>query len=202
MVEEKHDENVIKKLVAMEQRIRYCRRCVSNPYESLMPALGKGELDPEILIVFESDGDHGANMDLFLTVRAMVKQVFQVRKIYHTFLLRCQTARLFLLNARIYTGEDQFDEVHNTQDFSYVDPAAVFIFSCLPFLVEEIDILRPPVILLCGDTVSDYVLKAYGFYEPLPDKVDYRLTDFTFLAAPPAEQLTWQQLHKLASLLT
>jgi len=44
----------------------------------------KGELDPEALLVFEYENNFTRDMNNIIEMRNLIKQVFNLEKIYHT----------------------------------------------------------------------------------------------------------------------
>ena len=58
------------------------------------------------------------------------------------------------------------------------DEAALF---CLPYLIEEITILNPRIVILFGSRVSEFVLKSYGIYDAEESRAVYKYKDIVFL---------------------
>ena len=43
------------------------------------------------------------------------------------------------------------------------------IIACMPYLIEEIQILNPKYVLLMGERVSMFVLKSLGYYDGITE---------------------------------
>lgn len=181
-------ENNIRNIIALEDRISQCRRCQSLVRCTAKPALGKGELEPDIMLIFESENSFTRNKENILRLRKLIKNEFDNDKIYHTFMIRC--------NAKSCTRRDSIEiylsnkllDVNNSCVLTgkkcdgilvkASDEAAVY---CLPYLIEEIEIFKPSTVILFGSKVSEYILKAYGMYDKEESKLIYKYDDKTFL---------------------
>lgn len=170
-------EVIIRRIINMEDRISRCQRCSLLNQCVIKPSLGKGELEPDIMMVFESDNSLTKDSRRLIDLRNLIKSELNVDKIYHTFLVRCEpkvcTVRQNLNN---FTGSacsykkllDRDNKcLLNSKICSgiSVKPSDEEIIFCLPFLLEEMEILNPPNIILFGDRVIDYVAKSFGVYE-------------------------------------
>ncbi len=83
-------EKNIRRIIEMEDRICQCQRCLALIKCLRKPSMGKGELDPEALLVFEYENNFTRDMNNIIEMRNLIKQVFNLEKIYHTFMVRCQ----------------------------------------------------------------------------------------------------------------
>ncbi|MEN6326901.1 MAG: hypothetical protein ABFD18_11930 [Syntrophomonas sp.] len=170
-------ETSIRKIIDMEDRISKCQRCSHLNQCVLKPSLGKGELEPEVMMVFESDNNLTKDSSRLISLRNLIKNELNVNKIYHTFMVRCEpkvcTVRQNLNNftggnsnyKRLLDRENRCLLNSKACSGISVKPTDEEIIFCLPFLLEEIVILNPPHIILFGERVIDYVAKSFGVYE-------------------------------------
>lgn len=206
-------ETSIRKIIDMEVRISKCQRCLHLNQCVLKPSLGKGELEPEIMMVFESDNNFTKNSSRLISLRDLIKKELNVAKIYHTFMVRCEpkvcTVRQNLNN---FTGgnsnyKKMLDRENkcllNSKACSgiYVKPTDEEIIFCLPFLLEEMVILNPPHIILFGERVIDYVAKSFGVYE-LNGSVCFTKRNTTFYLASNEENFDINSCKQLKSHFT
>jgi len=56
-------ELVIRRIINMEDRISNCQRCGAITRCIRKPSLGKGDLEPDILMVLESDNYYSRDMN-------------------------------------------------------------------------------------------------------------------------------------------
>lgn len=169
-------ETRIRKIIDMEDRISRCQRCLHLNQCVLKPSLGKGELEPEVMMVFESDNNFTKDSRRLIGLRNLIKDELCVEKVYHTFLVRCEpkvcTVRQNLNNftggnsnyKKILDRENKCLLNSKTCSGISVKPADEEIIFCLPFLLEEMVILNPPHIILFGERVIDYIAKSFGVY--------------------------------------
>jgi len=165
-------ELLVKRIIQMEARINACKRCSSAHHCFNTPSMGKGDLTPEILLVFQSQGNRRPEMNNYIEIRQMLKKEFDQERIYHTFLVRCQpqacfhiddTEDMLVRHKAFYKKECQFNE----PDCPGIPilPTSKEVVSCLPYLIEEIDILAPNTVILFGKRTAEFVLKAKGVLE-------------------------------------
>ncbi|MDD3307897.1 MAG: hypothetical protein PHO29_12480 [Acetobacterium sp.] len=169
-------EASIRKIIDMEDRISKCQRCAHLNQCILKPSLGKGELEPEVMMVFESDNNFTKDSSRLISLRNLIKKELNINKIYHTFMVRCEpkvcTVRQNLNN---FTGNSNYKKLLDRENKCLlnskacsgisVKPTDEEIIFCLPFLLEEMVILNPPHVILFGERVIDYVAKSVGQYE-------------------------------------
>ncbi|MDD3852074.1 MAG: uracil-DNA glycosylase family protein [Syntrophomonadaceae bacterium] len=166
-------ENNIRRIINMEDRVCNCDRCKNVTPCVRKPSLGKGELEPELLLVFESES---LSREEVLKLRNIIKEGLNIDKIYHTYLVRCQpkvcTSRN---NVNHYSFPRLIDNDSNClltgQSCSGIPVPSNNdeIIACMPFLIEEIQILNPKYVLLMGDRVSMFVLKSFGYYNHITE---------------------------------
>lgn len=167
-------EQNIKAIIDMEERICQCNRCPSLTRCIRKPSLGKGDLEPQIVLVFECESEFTRNLDKIIPLRDCIKEHFSMDKIYHTFLVRCQPkACSSSQNTNSYMDIKLLDKDYNCLltnqkcDGIAIKPSNPDIMACLPFLLEELQILKPNIVILFGQRVSEYLLKAYGVFSPV-----------------------------------
>ena len=165
-----NEQQHIKRIIHMEARINACRRCSSSRRCLRQPALGKGDLTPEVLLVFMS-ARHSENRN-YMEIRQMLGKELATEKIYHTYMARCQP------QACVHIDDLEDMLVRETAFFESscpfpgavcqgvpIVPAGIQITACLPYLMEEIDILAPQTIILFGERTAEFGLKALGILE-------------------------------------
>lgn len=169
-------EDNIRRIISMEDRIMECNRCPELQRCIRKPDLGKGDLEPEAVLVFESANYFTADIDNILRIRRSIAAEFGIEKIYHTFLVRCQPkACPQINNTNCYGDTKLIDKNYNCIlnnklcDGIPVRPTDVQIVSCLSYTIEEFAILNPLYIFLFGERVADFLLKSWGIF------TDYKL---------------------------
>ncbi|HPF21353.1 MAG TPA: hypothetical protein PLC88_08435 [Syntrophomonas sp.] len=165
-------EQNIKKIINMEDRIIKCDRCQSLTRCIRRPSLGKGDLEPELLMVFEYDNPFTMKREAVLNLRDTIKNHLGTEKIYYTFLARCQPKACAVReNANCFMSNKLIDKELNCLltnakcEGIPIKPSVDVIMNCLPYLMEEIEILQPAYVVLFGNRVGDYVLKSCGYFE-------------------------------------
>ncbi|KUG03794.1 hypothetical protein ASZ90_018830 [hydrocarbon metagenome] len=199
-------EQNIRFIIEMEDRIAQCKRCKSLLSCIRKPSMGKGDLEPDIILVFENDTKAAQNSDKLLELREMIKSEFNTSKIYHTFMVRCQPkACAIRSNTSCYMDNKKLiDRDYNcllsgkSCEGIPIKPADDSIISCLPFLLEEVEILDPSTVILFGERVSDFVLKSYGIFDDIkPGDTFYDSTGRVFISVPIQEEFTLEECHKI-----
>lgn len=165
-------EQIIRRIINMEDRIVNCQRCGSVTRCIRKPSLGKGELEPELLMVLESDNQFSRDINRMIELRNLVKTGLGFEKVYHTYLVRCQPKACTVRgDISCYSKRKLLDKDYHCLltekacEGISIHPAAENVIACLPFLLEEISILNPKYIMLFGKRVSEFVLKSYGYFE-------------------------------------
>lgn len=165
-------EQNIKKIINMEDRIVKCNRCQSLTRCIRKPSLGKGDLEPELLMVFEYDNPFTMNRDAVLNLRDILKKHLQTERIYYTFLDRCQPKACAVReNANCFMSSKLIDKelscllTNKKCEGIPIKPSVDVMMNCLPYLMEEVEILRPDYVILFGNRVGDYVLKSCGYFD-------------------------------------
>lgn len=201
-------EEKIRLIINMEDRIIKCKKCKSLLRCSRKPAMGKGELEPDIILVFEMENEFTRNQNYLIELRDLIKKDFGVNKIYHTFLVRCQPKACPLPDGKTWTGDMKLiNKEHNCILTSKmcegipVRPGNEEILSCLPFLVEEINILKPKTVILFGEKVGEFVLRAFGILDEFRVNSRYESENLIFLTADQQQAFFAEECSLLASLV-
>jgi uracil-DNA glycosylase len=169
--------------------------------------MGKGDLEPDLIMVFESDVQIIENPDRLLECREMVKAEFNVSKIYHTFMVRCQpkacvirnSTSCYLHNNKLIDRELRCLLSGKPCEGIPIKPADNDIISCLPYLLEELEILNPKILMLFGERVSEFVLKAYGIFEDYtPGAAFYDADKRLFITLPEPEEFSPEECKRIA----
>lgn len=200
-------EEKIRRIIMMEDRIMKCKKCPSLLKCNRKPALGKGDLDPEMMLVFEMETDFTRNFNKLVSLRESIKSNFGTGRIYHTFMVRCQPKACPLTRNKTWDGDIKLiDKEYNCIlngkicEGVPVSPGNEEIISCLPFLVEEINILKPKTVVLFGEKVGDFVLKSFGIFEEVRLNSRYENGDFVFLVTKKQELFSDEECSLLAGL--
>lgn len=201
-------EQNIRRIIEMEDRICQCQRCPSLVKCLRKPSMGKGELDPEALLIFEYENSYTRDINNIIRLRNIIKQELKLDKIYHTFMVRCQPKACATRQSVTCYGEGKWIDKdytcllsNKTCDGIPVKPGNSEIISCLSFLLEEIEILHPTYLLLFGERVTEFVLKSYGIYSNLATNQRYEYEHMTFLTAIDENEFQPDNCHQLLNIL-
>ena len=202
-------EKNIRRIIEMEDKICQCQRCPSLVKCIRKPSMGKGELEPEALLVFEYENNFTRDINNVIKLRNLIKQEFKVDKIYHTFMVRCQPKACAARQSVNCYGKGKWIDKdyncllsNNTCDGIPVKPGTGEIISCLPFLLEEIEILNPIYLFLFGDRVAEFVLKSYGVYDNFVAYQRYAYEQMVFLTSVNEDKFELESCHQLVNILS
>lgn len=201
-------EQNIRRIIEMEDRICQCQRCPSLVKCLRKPSMGKGELDPQALLIFEYENSYTRDINNIIKLRNIIKQELKLDKVYHTFMVRCQPKACATRQSVTCYGEGKWIDKdytcllsNKTCDGVPVKPGNSEIISCLSFLLEEIEILHPTYLLLFGERVTEFVLKSYGIYNDLATNQRYEYEHMTFLTAIDENEFQPDNCHQLLNIL-
>ncbi len=201
-------EQNIRRIIEMEDRICQCQRCPSLVKCLRKPSMGKGELDPEALLIFEYENSYTRDINNIIRLRNIIKQELKLDKIYHTFMVRCQPKACATRQSVNCYGQGKWiDKDYNCLlsskacDGIPFRPGTSEIISCLPFLIEEIEILHPAYVFLFGERVSEFVLKSYGIYSNLTTNQRYEYEHMIFLTAVEENEFQPDNCYQLLNIL-
>lgn len=201
-------EQNIRFIIQMEDRIAQCARCAPLLSCIRKPSMGKGDLEPELIMVFESDIQIMENPDRLLELREMIKADFKVSKVYHTFLVRCQpkacvlrnSTSCYLPNNKLIDRDLRCLLSGKPCEGIPIKPSDDNIISCLPFLLEELEILNPRILLMFGERVSEFILKSYGIFEDISlDEVYYDGKGRFFVPLPEPAEFSREDSHRIST---
>lgn len=200
-------EQNIKRIINMEDRIAQCNRCPSLTRCIRKPSLGKGDLEPQVLLVFECENQFTLDLDKVIHLRDSVKKNFSTERVYHTFMVRCQPkACTSRQNTNCYMTSKLLDRentclLSNSQcEGIPVKPSSDEVMSCLPFLMEEIEVLKPDYVILFGQRVGEYVLKSYGVFDQVENNKRYEKDSINFLTTGDEKAFTNEEASALSRL--
>lgn len=182
-------EQNIRRIIEMEDRICLCQRCLGITQCVRKPSLGKGDLDPAIMLIFESENAYTGDINKIIELRNMIKNNTGVQKIYHTFMVRCCPKSCSTMqNTTCYLNTKLLDKDYNCAlsrsrcNGIPIKPRNEEIISCLPFLLEEIAILKPRYIFMFGKRVSEFLLRSYGIFDDIELGTKFKYDDIVLLA--------------------
>lgn len=200
-------EQHIKSIIKLEERIAQCRRCPELIRCTSQISLGKGDLQPEVLMVFECEDSQTRNTAWIIGIRNMIKKYFRITQIYHTFLVRCHPKSCisnqddgYFLTSRLIDRSGICLLNRQPCNGIAIKPSNEEIINCLYFLLEEITILNPKYVILFGNRVKDFILKTYGIFDTDNNNLVYRYENLAFLVAVEAEACQDYEIQKLAFL--
>ncbi len=205
MVNGFREEN-IRRIIDLEDRISECRRCPEQLHCVRRPAMGKGELHPDIMIVFETENQYTADLERVIELRRLIKSCFGADRIYHTYMMRC-TPKVCSTRHSVccYTDSKLLDKDYHcilTEEPCtgvHVKPDTAQIINCLAYLIEEIEILSPRYVLLMGERVGEFVLKCYGIFDCLSPGQFFYSNQRSFIVAHNEKLFTSDECRQLAS---
>lgn len=207
MVATGNREQNIRRVIEMEDRICQCQRCPSLVRCLRKPSMGKGELEPEGMLIFEYDNNFTKDINRVITLRNLIKKELNLDKIYHTFMVRCQPkACASRQSVNCYSDSKWIDKDYicvlsgRSCDGIPVKPGTGEIISCLPFLLEEIEILHPQYLILFGERVAEFVLKAYGIYNNIALERCYQYEQMKFLTTVDESNFQQENCKDLSAL--
>lgn len=167
-------DQTVRMLVKMEERIAKCARCKEEYFCYSRPAIGRGDVEADIMVVFLCEDEYCADRNNIINMREEIKAVAggQV-KLYHSYLVRCVRRSCYRLKGKESLFNGRLLKKDGTcllsgQPCSGVieSPKDGEIMNCFYFLLEEIEILKPKVIIPVGETTCNYLFKAYGLFDP------------------------------------
>lgn len=194
----------IRRVIEMEDRIASCKRCGSLLQCVRRPSMGKGELDPDVLLIFECESSFTRDLSNLVGLRNLVKNDFKVENVYHNYMVRCQPKACAIRNSISCFGEAGcMDRDNNcllsgkTCEGIPVKPSNDEILACLPFLLEEIEIFRPRHIILFGERVAFFTLRSFGMFDNVVIGEKHVLSGMNFLIATVEEEFDSNQCQEL-----
>lgn len=189
-------EENIRRIIEMEDRITKCQRCKNLIQCVRKPAAGKGELEPDLMMIFEYDNPFTSNINNIIELRNLIKHEMQIDKIYHSFLVRCQPKACAsrgsiscFSDTRLLDKENRCLLHGRECEGIPIMPSSEEIISCLPYLLEEINILGPNYLVLFGIRVGEYVLKSQGIFDIHENRKVYHNGEACLVVIPDWEHI-------------
>jgi len=203
----------IKRIVKMEEKILSCERCSQLKACSLKPSLGKGDLNPHIMIVFPSESEFTSERSNLVQFKEQLKERFGADiKVYYSYMVRCQPKlcrlkkeREYLVNGKYVAANSSCILSGGTCEGQYVQHSDEEALCCTHYLMEEIDILEPRVIVTMGEKSSTIIFKSFGIFAPLEKKWDetcnrlYEAKGYRFLPYARVPNMDYSELHEVIS---
>ncbi len=187
---------VISRIVKMEERINKCTRCKDVRTCFHRPSTGKGDVEADILLVFASESEVAERSELTRMRQEISAMAGNGLKVYHTFMVRCQPKicnrrkdQAVLFDGVLINSEGKCLLTREPCDARPVEPDDQQTMNCLHFLLEEIEIMAPELIIVVGEKAYQYVFRAFGlfdpFYKPFADVRNklFRSSEYLFLTA-------------------
>jgi len=194
----------IKSIIKLEEKICRCERCASLIKCTSKPSLGKGDIEPQVLLVFECENNNTRDIDWIIALRNSIKNLFNIDRVYHTFMVRCQPKACTRPSNSCFPTNKLLDRnnicILNNKlcDGIPIKPFNEEIINCLTYLLEEIAVLKPDYVILFGPRVSDFVLKSYGIIHPELIEPYYKYESITFLSTVEDKSYELAELEKMA----
>lgn len=192
-------ESVISRIVKMEEQINSCSRCREIRTCSLKPSVGRGDLEGKILVVFQNETDFTRDRNLVAKMRQDVSSMAgQDNGVYHTYLVRCHSKlctrrneKKVLFDGSLINSDSVCLLTGDFCDAKNIEPSDQHYMNCLRFLLEEIEILSPNMIITIGESTYQYVFRAFGLLDPFQRSFDenknklYKSNGCWFIPADP-----------------
>jgi uracil-DNA glycosylase len=117
-------------------------------------------------------------------------------RVYHTFMVRCQPKicnrrkdQAVLFDGVLNNAEGRCLLTREPCDANTAEPDDQQSMNCLHFLLEEIEILAPDLIITVGERTYQYVFRAFGLFDPFQKSFPevknrlFRSSEYLFLTA-------------------
>lgn len=209
---------IISRIVKMEERINKCSRCKDVRVCCCRPATGKGDIEANILLVFASESEVADRSELIRMRQEISSMSGDGFGVYHTYMVRCQPRicnrrknQAVLFDGSLIDTENRCLLSREQCDALLAQPDDQQTMNCLHFLLEEIEILAPKLIITVGERTYQYVFRAFGifdpFQKPFADNKNrlFRSCDYLFLTAelpPPGCEHPFAELSSILRLVT
>jgi hypothetical protein len=168
------------------------------------PSLGKGDLEPQVLLVFECENPYTLNTSWLIDLRNKIKQKFNVERVYHTYMVRCHPKACssrkdcnFFMPGKLLDRDNICKLSNDICDGILIKPSGEATINCLNYLLEEIDILRPDYVILFGKQVREYVLKSCGMFDACQSGEPCTYKDMMFINTVEEKFFNEEELQNL-----
>lgn len=200
-------EQQIKSIIKLEERIGHCRRCPALIRCTGRPSLGKGDLEPEAVLVFECENYQTLDIKWVIELRNTIRKYFHIDRIYHTFMVRChpmscvsKQGNNFCLTGKLLNQNNICLFNNQICDGIPIKPSNEDIINCMYFLLEEIAILKPQYVILFGSRVEDFVLKSYGIFDSDKRQQAHKYETTTLLTTVENKLYIAEDIKKLSEI--
>lgn len=180
----------------MEERINKCNRCKDVRTCCYRPSTGKGDVEADILLVFASENEVPDRSELSRIRHEVSAMAGEGSRVYHTYMVRCQPRicnrrknQAVLFDGVLINPEGRCMLTREQCDALPVEPDDQQTMNCLHFLLEEIEILAPELIITIGERAYQYVFRAFGIFDPFQKSFAdvknrlFRSSEYLFLTA-------------------
>lgn len=203
-MEKKGRGQQIKSIIKLEERIARCSRCPELIRCTGKPSLGKGDMEPQVLLVFECENYQTRDIKWIIELRNLIRTYFQVERVYYTFMVRCHPKACVLSQGSTLWSAGKLANHNSTCLLNGqpcegipIKPKSDAIINCMYFLLEEIDILKPQYVILFGSRVEEFVLKSYGIFDIGGNFPAYRYESATILTIPENKEYKADDIKRL-----
>ena len=200
-------EQIIRDIIRLEERVARCRRCTELSACAYKPSFGKGDLSPDLLLVFECNNIFYNDENRLISFRNLFKEYFATDKVYHTFMVRCQPKACPIRHSISCFGQDKILNAQqqcsiNSQlcTGTIIRPNIYEMLNCFAFLWEEIRVLQPRAVISFGEQVSHLLLKAAGVYENSADVELFEYEDITYLMTQYERDFPEEEVIRLSQM--
>ncbi|MGE5416908.1 MAG: uracil-DNA glycosylase family protein [Acidobacteriota bacterium] len=167
-------EKVIGRIVKMESRISSCNRCQGIRVCSPKASFGRGDVQASVMVIFPRENEFSRSREKIAQMRETLADLAgEDRKVYHTYMIRCQprschrrkgTDKLF--DGTLIDSSSNCILINAPCDGQVIEPDDQEAMNCLIFLLEEIEIIMPEVIITLGERVYQYLFRALNILDP------------------------------------
>lgn len=176
----------------LEQTVKDCQRCPLHQTR-IQAVFGVGRRDAELFIIGEAPGMHEDKQGEPFVGRAG------------------QLLNAMLKAIQLDRGDVYIANVLKSRPPRNRDPSAAEVAACTPYLLRQITLLRPKVLLAVGRIAAQYLLatdapmgqlRGQEFeYGPLKTKLLITYHPAYLLRAPREKRKAWQDMQQLHALL-
>lgn len=201
-------DQIIKSIIKMEERICQCDRCESLVKCTSKPSLGKGDLEPKVILVFENENSFTSDKERVIELANLIKKDLKTNEVYYTFLVRCHPKACSSRQSNDCFITSKLLDRNNICLFTKqpcngvpIKPLNEEIINCLTYLTEELSILQPEYVILFGNQVSNFVLKSYGVFDSVQINQAYKYENITFITSEEENIFDYEGFHNLSAII-
>ena len=154
----------ISRIVKMEERINKCNRCKDVRVCCFRPATGKGDIEADIMLILASESEVPDRSELIRMRQQISAMTGNGCGVYHTYMVRCQPRicnrrknQAVLFDGSLIDADNRCLLSRERCDAIPAEPDDQQTMNCLHFLLEEIEILDPKLVITVGkEPISMY----------------------------------------------